>query len=685
MPPSEVVGVEFKNHIAWVVVDNPPVNATSTAVRAGLQSAITRIAAGGVDVQAAVLLCAGRSFIAGGDMSEFDAPPAKPDLPDIVLMLEDSPVPVLAAMHGNVFGGGLELAMGCAWRIAVKGTRFALPEVKVGLVPGAGGSQRLPRLVGMELAIAMAAGGRIVDARTMFEAGGIDRIISGDPRKAAEDFVAERLQRPVKLRERTVVPLCAQRLEIERLALVKKARGQHSPLHNFAAIQWSLLPFEEGRSRERALHLKLRDSTESKALRYAFFAERSVAKPAGIKGGTARPLNRMAVIGGGLMGAGIATAAVLAGLSVTLMERNTDAAENAREQVHTHLEGALRRGKIDKTALEEMKARFVTTTDYEAAAGHDLAIEAVFEDIDVKREVFRALAAIMARDAILATNTSYLDPEAIFAGIDNPDRCLGLHFFSPAHIMRLLEVVRMEATGADTLATAFALGKRLRKLPVLAGICDGFIGNRMLAAYRREAEYLLADGALPHEIDDAMREFGFAMGPFQAQDMGGLQIAWAHRKAKTPRRNRDRRYVTIADTLCEVGRLGRRGGTGWYDYPSGPNSMTPSPIVEDIILSYSTRHGIPRRAMTSREIAARLLAVVINEGALILEESIAETAEAIDMVQLHGYGFPRWRGGPMFHADTVGWGTIAATMARVAEESPLSWIIAHRLESRRKI
>jgi 3-hydroxyacyl-CoA dehydrogenase len=437
-----------------------------------------------------------------------------------------------------------------------------------------------------------------------------------------------------------------------------------------------LEPFAEGQPKERARHLALRHSPESRALRHAFFAERVVAKPAAIKGATPRDITSLVVVGGGRMGAGIATSALNAGLSVTLIERDADAAKQAETRVHGLLEGAVKRGKMTADAFEARKAAFRAVSDYAEAASAPLAIEAVFEDVAVKREVFQKLAAVMADDAILATNTSYLDPMLIFEGITNQDRCIGLHFFSPAHIMKLLEIVKTPHTSAEVLATGFALGKRLRKISVLSGICDGFIGNRILAAYRRAADYLLADGALPYQVDAAMRKMGVPMGPYEMQDLTGLQIAWANRKRQAATRDPNERYVTIADQLCEMDRLGQRTGKGWYTYEEGNRKPLRDPEVEGIVEAYSAQNGITRRAFTEEEIAGRLLAVIANEGALIVQEGIAERAADVDMVKVHGYGFPRWRGGPMQYAKEIGLKKSKEFMQLVATDSPGSWKVA---------
>ncbi|WP_164661930.1 FAD-dependent oxidoreductase [Tropicibacter sp. Alg240-R139] len=646
MTNSSVVTVTHEGDIAWVEIDNPPVNATSTAVRAGLTAAAQQVQGARV----AILTCAGRTFVAGGDISEFDRAPEEPHLPDVVQMIEDSETPFVAAMHGNVLGGGFEIAMGCAWRIAAPGTKFGLPEVNVGLIPGAGGTQRAPRLIGMQAAIDMACSGKILPAETLLDLGGVDQIAQGDLKDAARTFAQNLPNRPVKVRDRVVAALPLDEYAATETALKKRAKGQQSPILNLEALQWAALPFEQGQPVERALHLKLRHSVESRALRYAFFAERAVSKPKLIDGIEPRPLNQIAIVGGGLMGAGIAMACLSGCLSVTLIERDNAAANAARTRVDGLIEGGVKRGKFTVDQQADMLAHLTTTDSYADAADADLAIEAVFEDLDVKRDVFRQLAAVIGPDAILATNTSYLDPTLIFDGMPNLSRCLGLHFFSPAHVMKLLEIVKTPNTTPEVIATGFALGKRLRKVSVLSGICDGFIGNRMLAAFRREAEYLLADGALPHQVDSAMREAGLPMGPFELQDLTGLQIAWANRKRQAATRDPNERYERIADTLCEMDRLGQRSGKGWYRYKDASRAPIRDEDVEELIVAYSKDNGLPRQNFTPNDIADRLLEVLAREGQQIVDEGIADRAEDVDVVKLFGYGFPRWRGGPMFLA-----------------------------------
>lgn len=665
-----IVDVCIQDDLAWVTVNNPPVNATSTAVRQGLLDAVEEVQG----VRLAILTCKGRTFIAGGDMSEFSSPPQEPHLPDVIDAIEASKTPFVAAMHGTVLGGGLEIAMSCAYRIAAPGTRFGLPEVNVGLIPGAGGTQRAPRLFGWDASVDLACSGKQLSAEQALKLGAID-VVNDDFESAVQDLA---LPRPTPVSQLTAAPLEGDWFAEKRTTLKNRARGQMAPLHNLDALQWAMQPYSEGQPKERALHLSLRNSNESRALRHAFFAERAVAQPADIQGGAAKDITNIAVVGGGLMGAGIAAAFLAAGYGVTTIERDQASADAARVRVHGLIAGALKRGKIDQAKHDTQVASFSAGTGYDLARNADLAIEAVFEDVAVKREAFASLTAVIRDDAILATNTSYLDPRDIFAGIDNPSRCVGLHFFSPAHIMKLLEVVKLPDTAADTLATAFALAKRLRKVAVLSGICDGFIGNRMLAAYRRAAEYMLADGATPKQIDDAMRAYGMAMGPFEAQDMGGLQIAQANRRRQDATRPSGERYVTISDQLCDLGRTGQRVSKGWYAYIEGDRAPKVDPIVTELIEQYSADSAITRQPYTQEQIQTQLLAALANEGARIVDEGIAENDAAVDMVKLHGYGFPRWRGGPMFAASTAGEETICSALDALEAQSPGSWVRAAR-------
>lgn len=669
MAATDTVSVGIDGDVAWVTIDNPPVNATSQHVRAGLLESIGKVA----NARVAILSCVGKTFVAGGDMSEFNKPPIEPHLPDVIQALENSKTPFVAAMHGTVLGGGFEIALGCAWRIAVPDTRFGLPEVNVGLIPGAGGTQRLPRLIGMAAAIDIACTGKPVTAQDLFELGGLDQVVSGDPRTGALTFVRSLPDRPTPISQRVVTPLSPNDIQARADRISKSARGQVSPLKNLTALQWSTLPFADGMARERAEFMALRDSDESKALRHAFFAERAVSKPTALAGATPQDIKSVAIVGGGLMGAGISASCLSAGLRVVLLETSAETADQAHNRVTGLIDGALKRGKIGADARGAQLERFSVTTDIQDTASVDMVIEAVFEDLTVKQSVFQNLGQVVGKHTILATNTSYLDPRDIFQGVANPSRCLGLHFFSPAHIMRLLEIIRMPETDPGVLATAFALARRLRKVGVLAGICDGFIGNRMLSAYRRQADYMLADGALPHQVDAAMREFGMPMGPYELQDLTGLQIGWANRKRLAPLRDPAERYIPIADQLCEQGRLGQRSGKGWYQYDAGQRTPIRDPAVETLIEQYSQDQGISRQSFSPDAIRNRMVTVLINEGALIVQEGVAETPAAVDMVQIHGYGFPRWRGGPMQYAKAIGLKNVSRTMDDVMDQSPHSW------------
>jgi len=675
---SSVVSVELRGDLALVEINNPPVNATGIGVRVGLLEAVKMAEA--ANAKAAIVHCAGRTFVAGGDISEFGKPPQEPHLPDVYQVIENSTVPWIAATHGTTLGGGFELVMSCSFRLAQVGTRFGLPEVNLGLVPGAGGSQRLPRLVGIEAAVEMATTGQMIDAQKLYDLGGLDLVFEGNPLDAAIKFAANLPSRLSPISERRPAAVSDDYFITKGHELKKRAKGQLSPLDNLKAIEWAAtLPFAKGQPMERALHLELRDSAQSKALRHAFFSERAVSKPKAIEGGTPISVGNIAVVGGGLMGAGIAFACLNAGYIVTLIERDQEAADAGRERIEGLIAGGVKRGKIsDEKALKLHKA-LVASDDYASSADADLAIEAVFEDLAVKQKVFKSLAANMREDAILATNTSYIDPTQIFEGISNPSRFVGLHFFSPAHIMKLLEIVQLPSTDKDVLATAFDLGKRLRKVGVLSGICDGFIGNRILSAYRRQADYLLMDGCTPKQIDDAMRDFGMPMGPYELQDLTGLQISWANRKRQAPTRAPDERYVRIGDLLCEAERFGQRSKKGWYTYVEGDRKPHEDSFVTDLISQEAADASIKRRTFSDQEIVDRLLAVMINEGALIVEEGVAERDLDVDLVKIHGYGFPRWRGGPMNYANEVGIDRIKLAMADVATQSPSSWTISERL------
>jgi 3-hydroxyacyl-CoA dehydrogenase len=645
------VSFSVEDGIARVTIDNPPVNALGQAVRAGLAEAAARVASD-PGVRAVVLACAGRSFVAGADIRELGKPPLEPFLPDVLNAIEASRAPWVAAIQGTALGGGLELALACHGRVADPAARFGLPEVTLGILPGAGGTMRLPRIAPMAIAVEMIAGGKPIGAAAAQAAGLLDVLAEGDLTEAAEalarDLAAAGAARPT--RDRPVRE--AEGLDWAALekGVAARARGARAPLEALAALREgaSLAP-DEALRRERERFLRLAASEEAAALRHAFFAERSAGRSLREIPAEPADLSRVGVIGGGTMGAGIAVAMLLSGSSVRLIERDAAGAEMAHKRVADALAASVARKALTPAAAETALGRLETAADYAVLVDCPLVIEAVFEDMGVKREVFARLDAVMPAEAVLATNTSYLDVDALAAGTAAPSRILGLHFFSPAHVMKLLEIVRGATTGPRALATGAALARRLKKIAVVAGVCDGFIGNRIMAAYRRDCEFMLEEGALPAEIDAAMRAFGYPMGLYEVQDLSGLDIAWAQRKARAATRPADERYARIADRLCEAGRLGRKTGRGWYDYASGKAEVDPE--VTAIIEAESARAGFARRAFAADEIMTRILDVMQREGQAILAEGVAESGADIDVVMLSGYGFPRHKGGPMFLLD----------------------------------
>ena len=644
------VTLTFENAIAFITINNPPINATSHSVREGLVDALDQIDANN-DIRAAILICDGKTFIAGADVSEFGQPPKPPILPDVIKRLEAATKPVIAAIHGHALGGGLEVVLGCHYRIADSAAKLGLPEVNLGLIPGAGGTIRLPRLVSVSEAVSMMTSGKPISTTKANAIGLLDAITHGALPDATRDFVETILDRetppPLVARDPVNVPTTAEWDDITASAK-KKARGQTAPLAAISAIRTGIEHgTDAGLVFEREKFIELRDSDQSKALRHIFFAERSVAKLPELKGIEPNPIRHVGVIGGGIMGAGIATASLLAGHAVTMIERDEGACANGRATVEKHLSGSLKRGLINQDRFDAVMATLSTSIDYAALAEADLVVEAVFEDMAVKHDVFGKLSKYCKPNAVLASNTSYLDINEIAANCVNPNRVIGLHFFSPAHIMKLLEVVRTETADAKSLATAFEFARALGKIAVPCGVCDGFIGNRIMSAYRKHCEYMLEDGALPHQIDTAMVEFGFPMGLFAMQDMAGLEISWATRKRLAPFRDPSERYVALGDYLCEIERFGKKNGLGWYRYDDNGKAH-PDPEVDALVIAESAKKGITRRDFTCTEIMDVILTAMRNEGDKILSEGIANSADAIDVVMVNGYGFPRYKGGPMF-------------------------------------
>jgi len=637
------VAIEHEGRVAVVTVDNPPVNAFGQAVRQALWDAAERLDAD-PEIDAVVLLCAGRTFIAGADVTEFGKPPLPPHLPDLVARIEAATKPWTAAIHGSALGGGFEVALGCRFRVALASASVGLPEVTLGIVPGAGGTVRLPRLVPPETAVEIVTTGRPVKAPQALDLGLIDRVVDGDLRSAAVAFAAEPRPLPAPLAARQ--PLAAEPgfWDEAESAVRKRARGEAAPLRALACLRRATeADFTAAMAFERETFLDLRASPEAAALRHVFFAERAAPRPAALKGIDPHAVRTAAVIGGGTMGAGIAAALSDAGIPVTIVERDAAALDRGLANLRGIFDGAVKRGRLTEAAAADRMAGVTATTAYAALADVDLAIEAVFEELAVKRAVFDTLGRACRADAVLATNTSYLDPRTIAEGLPRPERFLGLHFFSPANVMRLLEIVPIPETSPEILATGFALAARLGKVPVQAGICDGFIGNRILKRYRAAAEDLVRAGVAIEAVDAAMRGFGFAMGPFEAQDLGGLDIAFLQREAARCRG--EAVPEALADLLVHAGRKGQKTGGGWYDYAPGDRTPRPSPTAAALLAPHV------RAADASADIAGHLVAEMAAEGEAILAEGIAGRSADIDLVEIHGYGFPRRRGGPMFHAS----------------------------------
>ena len=642
-----VVTIAREGNIAVVTIDNPPVNTLSQAVRQGLLDAVAALD-GDPDVSAVVLSCAGRTFIAGADVSEFDKPPQPPHLPDVVSAIELAAKPWITAIHGSALGGGFEIALGCRFRLATADASVGLPEVTLGIVPGAGGTVRTVRLAGVEAAVDLVTTGKPVRAPRALELGLIDRIVDGDLRTAAIAFARERLvdplPQPLSIRP---APTAADSFWTEaETAIAKRSRGEIAPLRAFACLRRATeADFASAMQFERATFLELRASGQAAALRHVFFAERAAPRPAALSGVQTLPLRNAAVIGGGTMGAGIAASLRDAGLPVILIERDDAAVQRGIANLKDIFAGAVKRGRLTEAAAEARLAGVTGSTDYAALADTDLVIEAVFEELSVKRQVFARLGRVCRPDAVLATNTSYLDPRAIAEGLPNPARFIGLHFFSPANVMKLLEIVPAPQTSDTTLATGFALARMLGKVPVRAGICEGFIGNRILKRYRAEAEAMVRQGVAVSAVDAAMRGYGFAMGPFEAQDLGGLDIAFLQREGA--RAAGQDVPETLGDVLVRADRKGQKTGGGWYDYKAGDRRPLPSEEVARLLAPLIQ----PSPALDAEAIADDLVAAMAREGEAILAEGIAEKASDIDLVEIHGYGFPRWRGGPMFHAE----------------------------------
>ncbi|MBV9756860.1 MAG: enoyl-CoA hydratase/isomerase family protein [Alphaproteobacteria bacterium] len=645
--------LEDGGRVSVITMDSPPVNALGQRLREGLVQALTAARENGA--AAVVLTGTARAFSAGADISEFGKPRQPPGLDQIIAALEAMPKPVVAALGGFAFGGGFELALGCHWRVAAPAARVGLPEIKLGILPGAGGTQRAPRLAGVERALRMIVTGEPVPAAEAQQAGLIDEVFAGDLLPQAIAFARRVVEekRPLRRVRDLDDKIAAARGNPELIAkaaepLLRRSRGLRAPQACVEAVRAAVeLPFDEGLQAERRLFTELVGSDESKAQRHAFFAEREAQKvpdmPADVK---ARSVERAVVIGAGTMGGGIAMCFANIGIPVTVVEAEQAALDRGLDRVAGNYKTAISRGSMAAAELDKRMALIRGTTDFAAAAEGDVVIEAVFEEMDLKQRVFAELDRVAKPRALLATNTSTLDVNAIARATKRPEDVLGMHFFSPANVMKLLEIVRGGKTSHDALATAIAVGKRIGKVVAVVGVCDGFVGNRMLARRSTQAERLLLEGALPQEVDAVVTGFGFPMGPFAMGDLAGLDVGWRIRKARGVK-------AAVSDALCEAGRYGQKTGAGYYRYESGSRTPQPDPEVERIVVAASAQAGVTRRQIPREEILERMIYPMINEGARILEEGIATRPGDIDIIWLNGYGWPVWRGGPMFYADQV--------------------------------
>ncbi len=658
--------------VGVISINNPPVNALAKQVRLKIAELMAH-AEDDASVKVIVLCGKGRNFCGGADIREFNTPDRAvyPMTRHLMNLVEACKKPVVAAIHGPTLGGGLELALGCHYRVVDTSARLGLPEVHRGVIPGAGGTQRLPRLVGFRKAAEMITSGAEVDAQTALELGLVDRVVEGvDVCKAAIAYAEKLKPRGDGPRRVSEMPLDVspdqgtQIVDEIRAGLEKSARGMQAQFRCLESVASALtMSFEDGWNREAEISEEAVASAESRSLVHAFFAERQVLKipdiPADI---VRRKISKVAILGAGTMGGGIAMSFSNAGMPVTVIEASQDNLERGLGRIEANYDATRKRGRLSDAEMAARIGRITGLTDLDAVAEADLVIEAVFEEMDVKQSVFRELDARAKPGAILATNTSTLDVNAIATVTNRPEDVLGLHFFSPANVMTLLEIVRAEKTAKDIIATVLDLSKKIGKTGVVVGVCDGFVGNRMLAPYFRQCDFLVEEGALPHDVDRVIEEFGFRMGPFRVSDLAGLDISWAIEKRRAATRPADERFSPLLERICEQGRFGQKTGKGWYRY-EGRNAV-PDSEIEALIRARSDELGIARRNISEEEILQRCVYSLINEGAKILEEGLAIRATDVDVVWLHGYGFPRWRGGPMFYADTVGLGEVVATLDR---------------------
>ena len=665
---------ELRGNVAVITLDNPPVNGLGHATRLGIVTGLDKALADAA-VKAVVITGAGKAFSGGADIKEFGSPKAlaEPNLLSVILALEASSKPIVAAIHTVCMGGGLELALGCHYRVASPGVQVALPEVKIGLIPGAGGTQRLPRVIGVENAMNMIVSGEAVKSELLAQAPGqklFDKIVDGDLMVGALAFAAEVAdKRPLPLVRDLKVkhPNGEAYVQFVKNMVGGMAKNFPAPLKCVESVAGSLkLPFDAGMKLERELFTALMFTPESKALRHAFMAERATTKIPDVSADTpVRDVKRLAVIGAGTMGGGIAMNFLNAGIPVVMLEMKQEALDKGVGIIRKNYEAQVKKGKLKQDKLDARMAMLSTTLNYADLQDADMVIEAVFEDMGVKETVFKTLDEVMKPGAILASNTSTLDVNKIASFTKRPQDVIGTHFFSPANVMKLLEVVRGEKTAKDVLATVMALGKKIKKTCVVSGVCDGFIGNRMIEQYSRQAGFLLEEGCTPAQVDKAMEKFGMAMGPFRMGDLAGNDVGWFIRKRRYLEKP-NMRYSKTADLLCEMGRYGQKTGAGWYDYVPGKRDAIASKVVTEMIEKHRADLGLTPRKISDDEIVGRLVYALVNEGAKIVDEGIALRASDIDMVYLTGYGFPLHRGGPMNYADQVGLFNVVAAMKRFA-------------------
>lgn len=678
---SHSVSYTKDGNIGFVTVNNPPVNALSHHVRQGLSESF--IEANADDTVATILICDGRTFIAGADISEFGKPMQPPNFLDTLTLMEKMSKPVIAAIHGTALGGGLETALCCHYRVAVPSARVGLPEVHLGLLPGAGGTQRLPRLIGAQAAVDAIANGVQIKAPAAHAAGIVDELVEeGNLLEGAKAFAKKVVEQGAPLRkvrdlDDKVTGVDPAIFAKARAHFTKTRRGFTAPMSCIACVEAACtLTFEKGMARERELFQELHDSVQSAAQRHIFFSERAASKVDDMpKDVNVLGIKSVGVIGAGTMGGGIAMNFVNVGIPVTLLETKQEFLDKGLRVVRGNYERTAKKGRLTDAQVEERMGLIIPTLDYADLGNVDMIIEAVFENMPIKKEVFAKLDEVAKPGCILASNTSTLDVDEIAAVTKRPEAVIGTHFFSPANVMQLLEIVRGEKTSFETLATTLAVTKAIRKIGVVVGVCDGFVGNRMIHRYLGQSQYLLEEGCLPHEVDAPMYDLGFAMGPLTMSDLAGLDVGWRIRQGKGLPASlpAGERYCELGDRICELGRFGQKTGGGFYNYEPGNRNAQRAPDMEKLIVDYSDEKFIERRNIDSDEVLERLMYSLINEGAWILEEGIAQRASDIDVIYVYGYGVPAYLGGPMFYADQIGLDKVYKKICKFAEQDPASW------------